>query len=69
MNDKYTITYGATKGSKQLTFHFVSKMSVAELLTAIGEHFPGVHSSELNLLPGIASCVVTTGKDFEVKAM
>jgi hypothetical protein len=39
---------------------------MAELDEAIAKEFPDVPRNALNFFPGIAYCVVTTGKSLEV---
>ena len=64
--EKFTVSYGETGGSKQLTFYYCGKVNLAELEEAIEREFPGVTKSELNIFPGMVSCTITTSKSLEV---
>jgi hypothetical protein len=67
MNEpKFKVSYGETKGSKQVIFYYVSKVTVAEFNEMIVKEFPGIPETEMLILPGIAYCVVTTGVSLEV---
>ena len=66
MNEpKFTVSYGS-KGSKQVTFYYVSKVTFAELREMIEVEFPEIPDSKLKFLPGIINCTVTTGDSLEV---
>lgn len=63
---KFTVSYGKAKGSKQVTFYFVSRVTKSELLEMMGREFPNIPDAELLILPGPGFCTVTTGLNFEV---
>jgi hypothetical protein len=63
---KFTVTTGETGGSKQLTFYYCGRVTLAELREAIAREFPEVSEEKLNVFPGMASCTITTGKSLEV---
>ena len=62
---KFTVLEGETKGSKQVIFHYVSKVTRDEFLEMIEREFP---DSNWFILPGPGFCMVTTGDSFEVKS-
>ncbi|MBC7982076.1 hypothetical protein H7X65_03300 [Candidatus Parcubacteria bacterium] len=67
MNEpKFKIGYGATGGSKQVTFYFIDKVTQADIDLVLEREFLGVPRSEINFLPGSGYIVITTGKDYEV---
>ena len=67
-NDKFKVGTG-NKGSKQVDFFYCDKVTVEELLQMLDREFSGVPKKDIKILPGYASCTVTTGNDFEVKQL
>ncbi len=67
MNEsKFKISYGATGGSKQITFYNIDKVTQADIDLMLELEFPGVSRDKINFLPGPGYITITTGKDFEV---
>jgi hypothetical protein len=63
---QFKITYGATKGSKQVTFYFIDRVTQADIDLMLEREFPGVPRNMINFLPGSGNIVITTGTDYEV---
>lgn len=67
MNEpQFKITYGATKGSKQVTFYFIDKVTQGDIDKMLEKEFPGIPRDKINFLPGSGYIMITTGTDYEV---